>query len=1296
MRTSTTFTPTHITGKEAFNLATKLLFDRDSKIWVKAGHSGFFYIKFENGTPIYAQATKKFGAEGESRRRIGKPRSDVFAVLSHVALNTDGGIFFIPGKPSKFPLKKYCLDSDLLSAEMDDGTAEEQWERLAWFREVSGLDFAAIVHSGSKSYHAHVKLEQKVAIDARTHLQKLLALILRSDPAVVNPHQPMRLPGFDRREKGKHQTLVYHSNNQFSYEEVIAGFKRIFAALGWGFHQKLSDERWAVLRRVVTNKLEVRSDSEKIEALREIFAKSDDDLKFKPKLRAKATAEVAQPDAIISNAVAVPEFIPSAKIPGSTPLAEFLPKELHQVWQQGLSAGTAGREPHLFKLACAFRGIIRECDRAGITYHGNPVQLLYDYANRCNPPIGELVAAKWMGKEESNFGEDYVRQKHFWHQWKEAGSPKGRAWFEWCEQNNIKLPEQSEGVKQKDAAHEEWLASKNFTPNDTQDRPFVEFDLPPIGSSLVVKSGLGTGKTHRLATTIMPALEMEFGIRNALAKAEKSGEGVILLGSRNSLLIQICEKLGILHYQSNKDLAIIELRKPNGKIAICTNSLEIFENPEWFMNKLLICDEFMPTISHLLLSKTHKRNRKKCIDLFTTCLRTTSRRIFLDGHAADHAVDYLQNLLGADHPIIKLENLYKPERPNVNFLLGTREDDEPEDKINTNDYSPIIKAIYASRRFGVISDSQTLLEGLETDLKASGLVGIRADSKTLSDELHPARDFVKDCKKWINENKPDYILISPSLNAGIDIPNRGYFKNVYGLFFGVIGTDQQRQFPVRFRDPSIQHHFWCRTHGFKNNLFTSPFSTTIQAKLNEYLRRDIKSIAERQAISDRLLAELDELETNPHVQQWSKLVAIDNYEKANLRACFREMLDIDGYHVTDFVLAPCQASKKALASAKEDVLLRHAEMIFNARDITSEEAEAIMASMCAKEEDQCAAKRRGILDKLPGIENTAIWSVDFILEMFVKDRQKVQALEKCYYLNNPEDAKSKQQNLWAHIALNGDIFLPDVNSDHLFSKALYYLGIPDLLNGEQVEFTAEDFKSLVKRASHKKVVTALGFKPGEDAIKYVQKLLKLVGARLVSIRRSRKDGLARIYRLVTPCQPNPLEKNDHDSKLAAYSMAVYRGIDIRHREMQARIEASEKVAAWDEFLSYFSPEIFGSEKTPQSHTGGGVEGDPDHQLSYINSGESGSPQTGEFLIDEEGIHPADITAPTPAQLAKFAAQIGNEFKRGRPANSSNFIKALIDAAKCRGWINKLTRTVWVSSSLIFNWLDEGCNVAQYV
>ena len=234
------------------------------RLWMKYGH-GRFVLLLRDGDDWQVHSTalgiseEQMQAEGlsegdrsRSRHVNIQPEKGGLTWLLETSQSEDDGVFWVPaGIDADLPLKK-CIDSaDVLSCEIDNADQGEQIARYEWFEKVSGLSYGLQLSSGSKSVHSHIFLDEAIAIDAAVRLRRLFVLCLLGDPAVTRQHQPMRFPGFFRREKGRYQELMTVSQSRYSLTEVERGLRAAFADLDWAYPETLSGEFWADLQRLL-------------------------------------------------------------------------------------------------------------------------------------------------------------------------------------------------------------------------------------------------------------------------------------------------------------------------------------------------------------------------------------------------------------------------------------------------------------------------------------------------------------------------------------------------------------------------------------------------------------------------------------------------------------------------------------------------------------------------------------------------------------------------------------------------------------------------------------------------------------------------------------------------------------------------------------------------------------------------------------------------------------------------------------------------------------------------------------
>ena len=240
-----------IEGKEGFRRILELTrpVDDSHEIWLKLGHDKFIVGDYttDGHFPIWETS-----GSGKNRKRT-RQHPDCWEYVSNWAKKNDGGVFFIPTQPQGYPLKEAIAVSDDVAAELDEGTLEQQWSKIAEFVEISGLEPAYIIYSGSKSYHPHWKATEHLPIAQTVYLRQLVCIALNADTAIANPHQPMRMAGFYRREKGREQTLEYSNDARYSYDELFAGIKAYYEAKNIPFPEDISEERWRIYKRMKRN-----------------------------------------------------------------------------------------------------------------------------------------------------------------------------------------------------------------------------------------------------------------------------------------------------------------------------------------------------------------------------------------------------------------------------------------------------------------------------------------------------------------------------------------------------------------------------------------------------------------------------------------------------------------------------------------------------------------------------------------------------------------------------------------------------------------------------------------------------------------------------------------------------------------------------------------------------------------------------------------------------------------------------------------------------------------------------------
>lgn len=676
-------------------------------------------------------------------------------------------------------------------------------------------------------------------------------------------------------------------------------------------------------------------------------------------------------------------------------------------------------------------------------------------------------------------------------------------------------------------AWEQWRNKKGFTGDIKIDWPYISdvIKTPKSGYATLINSGLGSGKTTLIYKT----------------EQENPDTGFVAFGARNNLLRQFAGETGAYHLQDDlkgDEIAMKLLADPQSKVVCCIDSIIHFR-PEHFDDKILYLDEIEATLKQLVLAGTavsqwRERAKYLLIEAFKRC----DRIIGLDGNLKDSTAKLLEEIFqnhGIDKKIVRIKNLDNSLTSNqVRFYLGA----EVNGEINQNNRSIFLKYLLGSvgeAPFVVVADSQVFLEALDNQLKNMGLSGLRIDSSTTRTE--EVANFLKDAnapKQWILRNKPDYLLLSPSLENGgnIDIP--GYFKNIYAYFCGVLSTDEQCQILRRVRDSEATIHIFCKPVGMPSRaVSTSPFPHEIESAVKEFMNdcahATFEGLDHHQALT-KLTEHLTEISAKSEFFKYEcEVKAIANHERFHLRQCLYETLKAKGYQVESFT--ECK-TVDPLKTREEEVKNLISEIIAESEVVSTEKAEEILRDPRVSRDEKCKALKRRYLDKLPGIEDIMIdklvtvsqemqdaegniatttheklakvplFDANFIRLITYDDRKLISNMETFYLLNHPEQAKLIQQNRWYRmleptVSENPENLKLSTNyhSVWLRVKTLLEIGITKFFE-PGTTWNSQDSRvvEIYQKAKNPKVARDIGIKPGKDTPgAFVGRLLKSLG-----------------------------------------------------------------------------------------------------------------------------------------------------------------------------------------------------------
>ncbi|MGK7880008.1 MAG: plasmid replication protein, CyRepA1 family, partial [Crocosphaera sp.] len=466
-----------------------------------------------------------------------------------------------------------------------------------------------------------------------------------------------------------------------------------------------------------------------------------------------------------------------------------------------------------------------------------------------------------------------------------------------------------------------WQESKRFTPTAIieDDSQYLNLPTPKDNSMVFINAGLGTGKTTNLIKWL---------------NGDWKDYGAISLGYRNTLLIQFCKKAGFTHIHEGDSHFYI--KDSQGRVAACINSYFRFQ-PEDFEDKILILDEVVSIIKHLLFSNTIS-NRGEAITLFFEAIKKARVVVNMDGNLTDIYCDFLTKI-DPSKAIQKIKKIDKNKKPELILLEGTIKNE----RIRKRDHSPWLYDLLNTLEMiaCVASDSQILLESLDEIVQENNAKTLRVDSKTINQK--EVKKFLENPIEWLKRNPIDYLFISPSCESGLDIPLTDYFTHFFGFFFGKLDPDSISQIIGRIRDAELTRYLWVAPFVKQDNpdSINSSLVESVKYHYNQRITRDIHGVLSGEVNSEAIISELlsimKEAQNALETDISQKLQAANNYEKANLRDCTYWLLEQQGYDVSnrvahDYNAALFDDTKNQVSSEKKEVKHQNCRDIINSSD----------------------------------------------------------------------------------------------------------------------------------------------------------------------------------------------------------------------------------------------------------------------------------------------------------------------------------------------------------------------------
>ena len=428
--------------------------------------------------------------------------------------------------------------------------------------------------------------------------------------------------------------------------------------------------------------------------------------------------------------------------------------------------------------------------------------------------------------------------------------------------------------------------------------------------------------------------------------------------------------------------------------------------------------------------------------------------------------------------------------------------------------------------------------------------------------------YLSACDAYLKKYKPDVLIYTPSAESGVDVSITNYFSHHFCFFFGVLQVDAILQMMARIRDVNCPKYFWCKQWVSlpDSETIRSPLAEKIAKVVDQNLVRDIILSMSGEDNEEQLISVIRSLiyqSKTPHYHTATKLTAIANYEKSNLRDCVLESLEAHGYFVNLVTAKDSYQANEEVKAATKEIKEHNCQDIFNAEDMPLLLADKPLA-FDAGWDERCKRIKASFRRRLPGIENSQRWTAEFIYKLRYQDPGFIDKQELFWLLENPDVAKTLQQEKYHSLCRKfieyEHISLWKIKTRLATISALRELGIYELLDNPDKEYTnaSPEILAIWEKAHKIKYRQILGRNRGQQPIRYVGSLLKMIGCSWQSKQvRVGKEESIRIYRL----DRKLLEEDDRLVVLNCINRKYQKYLtdEVEHLDWSITTEVEEKL-----------------------------------------------------------------------------------------------------------------------------------------
>ncbi|NEQ10238.1 MAG: DUF3854 domain-containing protein [Moorea sp. SIO4E2] len=618
-----------------------------------------------------------------------------------------------------------------------------------------------------------------------------------------------------------------------------------------------------------------------------------------------------------------------------------------------------------------------------------------------------------------------------------------------------------------------------------------------------VSSPKNTGKTTVLAQLI--------------EEAKRLGDPILMLSHREQLSRAGGKKIDIPYV----DDTTAQSRAEKKWLGLCIDSLHEdskvgIDTRQW-AGAIVILDEWVQILHHLLLGNTCKKARMKILRAFVDILKNARLVIALDTDLDDTSMTYLKKVMGVEQPFI-VKNTVKLQGY-TSYVFETKGDWLTKLIAEIAEGgTPYISlgAKYVNSRMGTYN-LEYFLQALFPDR-----IFLRIDADSITEPGHPAQGIAGYINEYLRANPKVILITSPTFETGISI-DEPHFTAVFGYGNGVLKESNFRQAIARVRD-TVPRYLWIAKdskirHGRTNACIPQQYWNE-QSKLFNKMKKVLLSDFRPGFLSkeDELNYQRDSAAPfTPEIAMntLAEYASLENQIAMDYRELVIDGLEKEGHTVIpgklselDIELAGMDPKKLScqLTASKKEMYDKHKTKVTEAEGFETEEEFQQMFNRLQKTPEERDRVRHHQIEKRYGEVTDEIVDMD--------DRGLYPKLNLLFFATLGKEFREDRDKAIADpIIREGAFLLPDVNKSmitpkaervEVILKALDHLGIDlddtDRIYSNETPELIELKKLLTSDVARKEFrLCGLGyFNPNSTPIIIFRKLAALLGYKLGS------------------------------------------------------------------------------------------------------------------------------------------------------------------------------------------------------